>query len=246
MSKDLDKELDKNENLKPENKPKIDAENSAAITSHSIRSIAEEAVTDSKDKGLVDIDEALDISSVIEELEAEETKRRLERIQRDAFKHDKSYLAARKREMKEKKALRKAKAEAERIKAEEEKARTIQEERAKLQEKIKAQAEERAKIIKEKRREERLNEYLENKNKPINDISVEDDEETTDAALEKATGSMDSWKHDVWEKHWAWGSEIWLPLMSCVTLNRSSHSSDPSLNISKNGGQPACPQGRRK
>ena len=82
MSKDLDKELDKNENLKPENKPKIDAEKSAAITSHSIRSIAEEAVTDSKDKGLVDIDEALDISSVIEELEAEETKRRLERRHR--------------------------------------------------------------------------------------------------------------------------------------------------------------------
>ena len=120
VSKDLGKELDKDENLKSENKPKVNIDKGAATTSDSIRSIAQEAVSDVKDKGLVDIDEALDISSVIEELEAEETKRRLERIQRDAFKHDKNYLAARKREMKEKKALRKAQAEEEKIKAEEE------------------------------------------------------------------------------------------------------------------------------
>jgi len=87
VSKDLGKELDKDENLKSENKPKVNIDKGAATTSDSIRSIAQEAVSDVKDKGLVDIDEALDISSVIEELEAEETKRRLERIQRDAFKH---------------------------------------------------------------------------------------------------------------------------------------------------------------
>ena len=107
MSKDLDKELDKNENLKSEDKPKLNAERESAFPSDSIKNIAEKTVRDINDRGLVDIDEALDISSVLEELEAEETKRRLERIQRDALKHDKSYIAARKREMKEKKAIKK-------------------------------------------------------------------------------------------------------------------------------------------
>ena len=77
MSKDLDKELDKDRANK---------------------------IEDSGDRGLKDIDETLDISSVLEELEAEETKRRLRMIRVTLLREKKK---PRKNELLERQKLRK-------------------------------------------------------------------------------------------------------------------------------------------